>query len=47
MKTVTENDLTADEANTYMSLVSDKMYHFAVQQLANNSLAIFLTPPAT
>jgi hypothetical protein len=47
MKTITENDLTADEANTYMALVSDKMYHFAVQQLANNSLAIFLTPPAT
>ena len=29
-----------------MRLVSDRMYHFAVQQPANNSLAIFLTPPA-
>jgi hypothetical protein len=47
LKTITPNQVGLEEANTYTALVSDRMYHYSVQQLANNSLALFLTPPAT
>lgn len=47
VKTITPDQLSLEDANTFESLVSDRMYHYSVQQLANNSLAIFLTPPAT